>query len=189
MALTVKNPPAIARDMRDVDLIPGSGRSPSAGPEVRRKSPEGQSPACPDPGARSSCRNLRGRRLGSPGQPPECQYERRSRPRRAGLRREDRELEITAAGSTDRAGAAGTATRPGSHSRRKGPRSAHARRPAAAAPNFRQSFLLFLPEPTGDSEWRRPRGHAPRPRRGGGEDESLAPGPAPGAPPLGRPER
>ena len=28
MTLVVKNPPANARDIRDVDLIPGSGRSP-----------------------------------------------------------------------------------------------------------------------------------------------------------------
>ena len=28
MALVVKNPPANARDIRDVDLIPGLGRSP-----------------------------------------------------------------------------------------------------------------------------------------------------------------
>ena len=30
MALVVKNPPANARDIRDADLIPGSGRSPRA---------------------------------------------------------------------------------------------------------------------------------------------------------------
>ena len=31
MALVVKNPPASARDVRDVSLTPGSGRSPGAG--------------------------------------------------------------------------------------------------------------------------------------------------------------
>ena len=31
MALVVKNLPASARDVRDVSLIPGSGRSPGAG--------------------------------------------------------------------------------------------------------------------------------------------------------------
>ena len=31
MALVVKNPPANARDIRDVDSIPGSGRSPGGG--------------------------------------------------------------------------------------------------------------------------------------------------------------
>ena len=31
MALVVKNPPAIAGDVRDVDSIPGSGRSPGGG--------------------------------------------------------------------------------------------------------------------------------------------------------------
>ena len=31
VVLVVKNPPANARDIRDVDLIPGSGRSPGAG--------------------------------------------------------------------------------------------------------------------------------------------------------------
>ena len=31
MALVVKNPPASAEDVRDVGLIPGSGRSPGEG--------------------------------------------------------------------------------------------------------------------------------------------------------------
>ena len=31
MALVVKNPPANAADVRDIDLIPGSGRSPEGG--------------------------------------------------------------------------------------------------------------------------------------------------------------
>ena len=31
MALVVKNPPASAGDARDMDLIPGSGRSPGGG--------------------------------------------------------------------------------------------------------------------------------------------------------------
>ena len=31
MALVVKNPPANAEDIRDVDLIPGLGRSPGRG--------------------------------------------------------------------------------------------------------------------------------------------------------------
>lgn len=78
--------------------------------------------------------------------------------------------------SGDRAGAAGTATRPGRRSPWEGPRSAHARRPAAATPNFRQSFLLSLSEPIRDSEWRRPPRHAPRPRRGGCRDGGQAPG-------------
>lgn len=40
---------------------------------------------------------------------------------------------------------------PGRCSGSEGPRSAHARRLEAAAPNFRQSFLPFLLEPAGDS--------------------------------------
>ena len=32
MALVVKNPPANARDIRDMGSIPGSGRSPGGGP-------------------------------------------------------------------------------------------------------------------------------------------------------------
>ena len=35
MTLVVKNPPAKAGELRDVDLIPGSGRSPGGGSATR----------------------------------------------------------------------------------------------------------------------------------------------------------
>lgn len=82
-------------------------------------------------------------------------------------------------GPTDRAGAAdGDPARQPLAARRTAQRP----RPAAGGcgSGFRRSFLLLLPEPTGDSEWRRPRGHAPRPRRGGGGDEPDS-WPAPGS--------
>ena len=54
-ALVVKNPPANAGDMRDVDLIPGSGRSP--GGRAWQPTPvflPGESPWTEEPGGLQS---------------------------------------------------------------------------------------------------------------------------------------
>lgn len=66
---------------------------------------------------------------------------------------------------------------PGRCSGSEGPRSAHARRLAAAAPNFRQSFLPFLLEPAGDSErWPSARIASPGSGGAGAKKGVLAPG-------------